>query len=89
MKKYNLIFQQVIKSQSIYLMDNTNGYMIVNQGLTDCQVNGLTLKAGTATASGESLSVGGNKDEIFSGRIDVKISTGVGNIQIIQKIYLP
>lgn len=89
MKKYNLIFQQCIESQSIYLLDNVNGYTVINQGLTDCAVNGVVLKAGTATASGESLSIGGNENEIFKGRIDLKIDTNIGNVQVIQKIYLP
>lgn len=89
MKKYNLIYEVVKQSQSVYIMANVNGYTVINQGLTDATVNGVILHAGTATASGESLSVGGNEGEIFNGRLDIAINTNVGNVVVIQKIFLP
>lgn len=88
MQKYNLIFENVKKSQAVYLLEKVNGYVVINQGLTDATVNGVILHKGTATSSGESLSVGGNEGEIFNGRLDITIDTNVGDVMIIQKIYL-
>ena len=66
--------------------------MIINTGATlvFIQTLGLPLNAGTpGTSNGDSYSIGGNKGEIFYGRLDISFPNGPGSCVIIQKIYLP
>jgi len=66
-----------------------NGFTVVNTGATAMQVNGIPLAPPIAPALlGEAVSFGGNRDEIFSGRIDISFATGAGRCVVTQKIYL-
>lgn len=87
--KFNIITERVISSQGIVLDRECNGWIAINSGLTDANVNGVTLKAGNASASGESIQVSGHEKEKFEGRIDISFPTGTGEVTMIQQIYLP
>lgn len=86
---YNFLTSVYTTSQKVVVHETCNGFTAVNQGVTDAIVNGIELKAGTATSSGESISLGGDVGEIFKGRIDIYFPATTGRVLIIQKIYLP
>ena len=66
-----------------------NGFTVVNIGATNMIVNGVPLAAPVAPQLlGESVSFGGNRNEIFYGRIDIAFTGAVGNCIVTQKIYL-
>jgi hypothetical protein len=89
--KYNTLYNNY-KVNSLVIIDQfCNSWTAINLGTTAATVNGIPLNAGVpGTNNGESFSIGGNISEIFMGRIDVGFpATGIGNVLIIQKIYLP
>lgn len=67
-----------------------NGVTIVNTGATVLTVNGISLAAPIAPALvGESVSFGGNRNEIFYGRIDIAFAAGAGSRCVVQqKVYV-
>jgi hypothetical protein len=56
-------------SSSITLAQYTNGFTVRNTGTTLCYVAGVLLDPG------ESIAVGGNRAEVFEGRIDIQFKT--------------
>lgn len=87
---FNIIQETVNENASIVIEKYCNGFEVVNTGTTTCFVNGRPLYAGTpGTNNGDSLTVGGNRGEIFTGRLDISFATGAGNAIVTQKIYLP
>lgn len=89
MKKFGTITQTVKENKGVILDKNCNGWIAINTGLVDATVNGISIKAGSATATGESFAVSGNHDEIYSSRIDIAFTTFPGGeITIVQQIYL-
>ena len=88
--KYNIIPRAVVSNQQVVVEAFCNSITFINIGTTVCLVNGIILNPSlVAGANGESFSFGGNRGEVFQGRIDIAFATGVGNLLVIQKIYLP
>lgn len=87
---YNFLINIYTENTRVIVDERCNGFTAINKGLVDAEVNGVILKPGTATGSGESVSFGGNFGEIFRGRIDVIFPNGAvgANVCFIQKVYL-
>lgn len=87
---FNFIYTTIKSNGSVVVEQLCNSYTVINLGTTIAIVNGVPLNPGTpGTNNGESISQGGNKGEIFKGRIDIGFISGSGNVVVIQKIYLP
>jgi hypothetical protein len=89
---YNNVYRPVNNNASIVIEQNCNSITIINIGATQALVDTvIPLNAGVpGTNNGESISFGGNRLEIFSGRLDISFPAGAGgNVVVIQKIYLP
>lgn len=87
---YNIIYKTIRQNTRVEIPQLCNGYNIVNVGATQALVEDFPLNAGTpGTNNGEGLTIGGNKGEIFSGRLDVTFPSGAGIVSIQFKIYLP
>lgn len=66
-----------------------NGFTVVNIGNTNMTVNGVPLAPPIAPMLlGESTSFGGNRNEIFYGRIDIAFTGGAGRCIVSQKVYI-
>jgi len=67
-----------------------NGVTIVNTGTTNMRVNGVPLGPPIAPGLlGESVSFGGNRNEIFYGRVDISFDVLAGARCIVeQKVYV-
>lgn len=88
---YNIVPRAVLENTSIEIMPNCNSITIINIGTTQATVNYfIPLNAGVpGTSNGESFTFGGNRLEIFNGRLDIAFpGTGAGNVVVIQKIYI-
>lgn len=81
--QYNISTQQYAGAEDVPTMDFCNGFSVRNIGTSVCVV------MGDALAPNESKSFGGNRGEIFVGRIDIKF-TGAGNnlALVTQKYYM-
>jgi hypothetical protein len=91
-RKFNVTTISVSKNQGVEIDPLTNALTFINTGNTLVNVNGIPLNAGVpGTNNGESFSIPGNYDEVFSGRIDVAFPGGGAGAQllVIQKFYLP
>jgi hypothetical protein len=87
---YNSSYTQYSIPSNIVVDRLCNSYTVINIGTTVMTVNGIPLNPGVpGTNNGESFSLGGNKGEIFTGRIDIGFATGVGLCVVIQKFYTP
>ena len=87
--EYNNIIQTVKTNKGIAIEEMCNAVTIINVGTTLCTVQGIPLNPGTpGTNNGESFTFGGNKGEIFRGRLDIGFATSAGNAIVIQKIYI-
>lgn len=87
--QYNVVSQQYSQNGNVPLDSHCNGWTAINIGTTVVEVNGIPLNPGTpGTNNGESFTVGGNKGEIFNGRISLNFTGGTGNVLIIQKYYV-
>lgn len=87
---YNVITSVITADTKLRVDDHCNSWQVINNGLTSCFVNGQQLFPGVAgVASGESVSFGGNRAEIYFGRIDISFTGGAGSCTVFQKIYLP
>ena len=96
MCKENLLQYVIIQKPqktngSVIIEEYANSITIINIGLTIAEVNYIPLNPGTpGVNNGESVSFGGNRGEIFNGRIDIAFPVGaVGSVIVIQKCYLP
>jgi hypothetical protein len=86
---YNIIYTTYRANTSMIIPRLCNSIIAINQGVTVATVNGVILNPGTAGVNnGESFVFGGNKGEIFYGRVDISFPTGAGNVLVVQKIYL-
>lgn len=67
-----------------------NGVTVVNIGATNMTVNHVPLAPPVAPALlGEAQTFGGNRNELFRGRIDIGFTAGAGSrCIVIQKIYV-
>ena len=81
--QYNLSTQIYSITCEVPVMDNCNGFTVRNVGTANVVIMGDTL------APNEVKSIGGNRGEIFVGRIDLKF-TGAGTklCLITQKYYM-
>ena len=90
---YNYIPKTIVINASVVMDQNCNGVFIINIGSSLAQIDnlGIPLNAGTpGTSNGDSFTIGGNKGELFHGRLDISFpGTGAGVVVVVQKIYLP
>jgi hypothetical protein len=89
--KYGMITQGLLSNGSAIIPPDCNGFTVMNLGLTVAMINySIPLNPGTpGTNNGESFSIGGNRGEIFAGRIDISFPLNSnGSIMIIYKIYV-
>lgn len=87
---YNLIPMTYAANAKVEVDKMCNGFTVVNTGATAMVVNGTPLAAPVAPALlGEAVQFGGNKGEIYTGRIDISFTTGAGRCIVTQKIYVP
>ena len=64
--------------------NNCNGLTFINRGSVVCFVNGIPLSPNpTAGLSGESISFGGNLDEIYAGRANISFAPGANPLVIV------
>lgn len=64
--RYNLNARTFTAPANVSFADFTNGFTVRNTGTTWLIASGILLKPG------ESFAIGGNRGEIFEGRIDLK-----------------
>jgi hypothetical protein len=87
---YNITPVQYLVNSSIVVDPNCNSVTVINIGATIMTVNNIPLNPGTpGINNGESFTFGGNRAEVFSGRIDISFTGGAGSCIVIQKIYIP
>lgn len=85
---YNIVNTVYETNAKVEVDRYCNGFTVVNIGATAMNVNGVPLAAPVAPALlGESTSFGGNKGEIFFGRVDVSFTGGAGRCIVSQKVY--
>lgn len=81
--QYNLSVQVYSVTCEIPVMENCNGFTIRNIGTAVATVMGDPL------AANEVKSIGGNRGEIYVGRIDLKFSgAGTNKVLVTQKYYM-
>lgn len=87
--RYNTDLQAYYKNTFVPVVKHCNGFVVKNIGTTICSVNGDPLQPG------ESKSVGGNRAEIYEGRIDLAFTlqtppplTIVNAATVTQKFYM-
>lgn len=87
---FNFSVQTIRTDNSIITDDYCNSVTVVNIGTTAAQFNGIPIAAPVAPGLlGESISIPGNKGEIYSGRIDISFpGAGNGVVLVIQKKYV-
>lgn len=87
-RKYTTIVEFVDQNYKITVDGLCNGWTVVNRGNTNLIVNAELIPPGQAKA------VGGNRDEIYVGRIDIQFSTqGItppftNAAYVTQKVYI-
>ena len=90
--KYN--FSTTLETISGFkeVVDKCNGFTVTNTGDTIVLVNDTILYPGTpGTFLGDSISFGGNRGEIYVGKIKVSFVQPVGvipQLQLTQKFYV-
>lgn len=88
---FNISYQTTQVNRQLIPDEYSNGVMVINTGTTLALANGLPLNPGVAgVRNGESFLFGGNRAEIFRGRIEITFPNGAaaGNsVFIMQKIY--
>ena len=86
---YNIIPSTFKTNTKVEVDQYCNGFTVVNIGATNMVVNGVPLAPPIAPALlGESVSIGGNENEVFYGRVDISFTGGIGNCIVSQKIYI-
>lgn len=87
---YNESYTQYRQDGGIVVDPMCNAWTVINIGTTVAHVNGVPLNPGVpGTSNGESWANGGNRGEIFIGRVDLRFDTGAGVVIFIQKFYEP
>lgn len=84
MRDYNISPQTYQKNQDLKAVQRCNGFTVINTGTTTCFVNQ------TRVIAGNFMSVGGNENEQYIGRIIIKFAsqTDPGNeVTVIQKFF--
>ncbi len=92
LQKYDLIPQNYDASGWFDIPKNCNGFVVTNIGNTFVQVNDQIFYPGVpGTSLGDSRSYGGNKDEVYVGKLKVSFALPLGtvpNIEVVYKIYI-
>jgi hypothetical protein len=90
-KYFNVLIQTYTRQQDIEVNDRCNGWTARNIGDDTVTINGIALLPRIAPGlSGESVSVGGNETEIYTGRLQVSFA-GVGAnplVEVTQKFFV-
>lgn len=88
---YNLTPQTYRTDTKVEVDPYCNGFTAVNIGTTPLIINGVPLlPPAVAGGIGESVSFGGNRGEVYIGRIDLQFPNGTGGVALItQKVYEP
>jgi hypothetical protein len=87
---YNITPVQYLRNASVVVDKLCNGATVINTGTTVMTANGIPLNPGVVgVRNGESFTFGGNRGEVFAGRIDLAFVGGTGSCFLIQKIYIP
>lgn len=79
MKKYYLDFQQY--GSNTPLASQCNAITFINIGASDCYINKFLL------ATGASLSITGNENEIDTTTYEMYFVGGTGNLTVIRKYF--
>lgn len=90
LQPYNISAITISKSQGLDLgAQPVNSMTFINLGTTIVTINGgIILNPGTpGTNNGESISIGGNENEYFDGRIDIGFVGGNGLLLAILKYF--
>lgn len=81
--QYNLSTQVYSVTQEVPVMENCNGFTVRNIGTSNVVIMGDTL------APQQTKAIGGNRGEIYVGRIDLKFTGAGTNLCLItQKYYM-
>jgi hypothetical protein len=93
--KYNITPAQIyvpngINNSFIQRVPNCNGMLIVNTGDSIVTVNGQPLYPGIpGTSLGDSLPIGGNAGELFTGNVQLIFGAGATpEVTVTQKFYV-
>lgn len=87
---YNILANFIRQNKKFTVDGYCNQWEVINTGTTQVNVNGRPLYPGTpGTINGDSVSYGGNRGEIYIGRIDITFPNGPGECLVTQKIYIP
>lgn len=85
---YNLSPMTYYRNQKVEVDSRCNGFTVVNVGTSNMIANGIPLAPPVAPAlQGEAAQFGGNRNEIFIGRIEISFDGNAGECIVIQKIY--
>lgn len=91
--KYNISVQSYNGSGDVAVIPRCNGVTVTNTGDTIAFINDIILfpSATPATSVGDSVSIGGNENEIYKGNLRLKFQAPVGvipQVEIIQKFFV-
>lgn len=87
---YSTSTVSVVQAGAVKVDRFCNGFTVINTGTVVATVNGVPLSPPAAGETlGDSLNEGGNKGEIYIGRIDVAFAGVGGQVLVIQKAYVP
>lgn len=92
-RKFNITVSNYTVSKIVDIEKDCSAWTATNIGDTTVQVNGIILFPSVTplTVLGDGVSIGGNKDEIYFGRLNVSFIQPIGaapQVQIIQKFYI-
>lgn len=82
--------QTYTPGQTISRVQNCNGFTVTNTGDSIVRVNGRTLYPGVpGTSLGDSISIGGNHGEVYTGNINISFGAGAAPAcEVEQKFYI-
>lgn len=88
---FNFVGQEYSVNTEVSVDPACNAVTFINKGTMVARINGVPINPPLdPTLSGESITVGGNKGELFKGRL--QITVGVGDpaplVIVIQKYYI-
>lgn len=87
--EYDFLYQFIGTAKKCTIDRRCNSWSVLNTGTTVMTVNGVPLNPGVpGTNNGESFLSGGNRGEIFRGRVDIAFAGNAGAAIFIQKIYI-
>lgn len=89
---YNVIVQTYTNETEVEVTRGCNAFSARNIGTDICFVNGIILQPAPGVGlSGESVTIEGNEDEVYKGRIQVRFAGGallIPNVEIVQKFFI-